>query len=115
MNNFKQLITAIEQTHQRLQVQAAGAVNRALTLRNRLIVYYIAAFEPKGRERAKYGEQLLGKIAAAVKSNGIPVTNLKLFRQFYLVYPQVSQTLSDQFQSPYLIEDHIKDALKRLQ
>ncbi|WP_300602967.1 PDDEXK nuclease domain-containing protein [Niabella sp.] len=96
MNDFKQLITAIEQTHQRLQAQAAGAINQALTMRNWLIGYYIVEFEQKGQERAKYGQQLLEKIATAVKINGLSATNLKLFRQFYIVYPQIGQTVSDQ-------------------
>lgn len=94
MNNFKKLITAIGHVHQ--QLQAAGAVNRALTLQNRLTGYSIAAFEQKGMGRAKYGQQLLNKIAAAVKINGISATNLKLFQRFYLAYPQMSQTVSDQ-------------------
>ncbi|SDC59880.1 PDDEXK nuclease domain-containing protein [Niabella drilacis] len=96
MNDFKQLITAIEQVHQRLQAQAAGAVNRALTLRNWLIGYYIVEFEQKGYERATYGQQLLEKIAATVTINGISATNLRLFRQFYIVYPQIRQTMSDE-------------------
>ncbi|MCD2424856.1 PDDEXK nuclease domain-containing protein [Niabella pedocola] len=105
MNDFKQLITAIEQVHQRLQAEAAGAVNRALTLRNWLIGYYIVEFEQKGYERATYGQQLLEKIAATVKINGISATNLKLFRQFYLAYPQISQTVSDQLRSFFQIEN----------
>jgi len=104
MNDFKQLITAIEQVHQRLQAQAAGAVNQALTLRNWLIGYYIIEFEQKGQERATYGQQLLEKIAGTVKINGISATNLKLFRQFYLVYPQISQTVSDQLQPFFQID-----------
>lgn len=100
MNDFKQLITAIKQVHQWLQAQAAGAVNRALTLRNWLIGYYIVEFEQKGHERATYGLQLLEKIASTVKINGISATNLKLFRQFYPAYPKLSQTVSDQLQPP---------------
>ncbi|MGJ7031336.1 hypothetical protein GGU45_001829 [Niabella hirudinis] len=64
-------------------------------------------FEQKGRERAKYGQQLLDKIAATVKINGISATNLKLFRQFYLAYPQISQTLSDELKPPSNTENQI--------
>ncbi|ANH79569.1 cytoplasmic protein [Niabella ginsenosidivorans] len=104
MNHFKQLITVIEQTHRLLQAQAAGAVNQALTIRNWLIGYYIVEFEQKGNERATYGQQLLNKIAATVKINGFSSTNLKLFRQFYLAYPQISQTVSDQLKTLFYIE-----------
>jgi hypothetical protein len=42
------------------------------------------------------------KLAGNLKKNGamgMSKTNLKLFRQFYTLYPQIGQTLSDQFKS----------------
>lgn len=33
-----------------------------------------------------------------VHIKGMSMTNLKLFRKFYQIYPQIGQTLSDQFE-----------------
>lgn len=92
-------------------------MNQSLTLRNWLIGPYIIECEQKGKERAKYGEQLLPEIAASIKIKGLSVTNLRLCRQFYIAYPhlisavkdilinsnlkgiQIGQTVSDQLQN----------------
>ena len=96
---FKQLIDIIRKTHFSLQQRAVSAVDRNLTVRNWLIGFYIAEFEQKGEDRAKYGEKLLEKIAEETKNiKGFSHRNLKLFRQFYSTYPQIGQTLSAQFQ-----------------
>ena len=95
--NFAALIQTIGQTHHALQQQAAKAVNRALTIRNWLIGYYIVEFEQNGEDRAAYGEKLLKTLAKELEQKGhkgFSVTNLNLFRQFYLLYPQIIQTLS---------------------
>jgi len=97
MSNFRQLIKTIALTHQQMQLQAVNAVNRTMTMRNWLIGYYIVEFEQQGKDRAKYGERLLEAIAEKTNIKGLSVTSLKLFRQFYLIYPQIGQTLSDQF------------------
>ncbi|AHF16490.1 PDDEXK nuclease domain-containing protein [Niabella soli] len=97
MTDFQQLIASIQQAHQHLQAQAVRAVNQALTVRNWLIGYYIVEFEQSGKERARYGQQLIPEIAKEIKINGLSITNLKIFRQFYLVYPQIGQTVSDQW------------------
>lgn len=97
MRDFKKLIATIEQVHSHLQAQAAQAVNKALTIRNWLIGYYIVEFEQEGKDRAEYGSNLINEISKAAVTAGLSPTNLKVFRQFYLTYPQISQTLSDQF------------------
>lgn len=112
--NFDLLIYSIRKTHDLFQRQAIKAVNINLTLRNWLVGYSIVEFEQQGEDRAKYGDQLLTTIASKLNIKGLAETNLKLSRQFYLVYPQIlgtisqifgekwseqiSQTLSDQFQ-----------------
>ena len=94
---FKQLIDIIRKTHFSLQQRAVSAVDRNLTVRNWLIGFYIAEFEQKGEDRAKYGEKLLEKIAEETKNiKGFSHRNLKLFRQFYSTYPQIGQTVSAQ-------------------
>lgn len=94
--NFKKLIVQIEQTHTALQQSAVKAVNTHLTIRNWLIGWYIVTYEQNGEDRASYGKSLLQNIADKAAIEGMSATNLKLFRQFYLTYPQISQSLTDQ-------------------
>ena len=70
-------------------------MNQSLTLRNWLIGPYISECEQKGKERAKYGEQLLPEIAASIKIKGLSVTNLRLCRQFYIAYPHLISAVKD--------------------
>lgn len=62
-----------------------------------MVGFYIVEFEQKGEDRAKYGENLLSELAKSVNIKGLSVTNLRLNRQFYNTYPQIHQTLSDEF------------------
>jgi predicted nuclease of restriction endonuclease-like (RecB) superfamily len=91
------LISNIIETDLQLKNQAVSAVNQSLTIRNWLIGYYIFEFEQKGLERAKYGEKFLQKLALEINRDGLSYRNLKIFRQFYIAYPQIGQTLSAQF------------------
>ncbi|RYM35146.1 DUF1016 family protein [Brumimicrobium glaciale] len=95
--NYNNLIQNIEMTHNVLQSSVAKAINRGLTVRNWLIGFYIVEFEQKGQDRANYGDQLLIEISKSTKINGLSVTNLKTFRQFYKIYPSISQSISDFF------------------
>ncbi len=133
MKDFQQLITTIEQVHVHLQASAANAVNQALTMRNWLIGHYIVEFEQGGKDRAEYGANLISEIAKASVIEGLSPTNLKAFRQFYLTYPQIgqtlsgqsnallgamtpkSQTLSDQLNLPKIWEATASDSKNRLQ
>lgn len=92
---FEKLVNSIQNTHEELQLSAIKAVNQSLTLRNWLIGLYIIEFEQKGKERAKYGEQLLPELAASIKIKGLSVTNLKLCRQFYIAYPHLISAVKD--------------------
>ncbi len=94
--NFELLVNTIQQTHNTLQQSALKSVNKHLTIRNWLVGFYIVEFEQKGEDRAKYGDNLLSELAKSVNVKGLSQTNLKLNRQFYNIYPQISQTLSDQ-------------------
>ncbi len=96
--NFTHLLSSIEQTHVALQQQAIKAINRSLTVRNWLIGYYIVEFEQKGEDRAKYGERLMRTLSEQLENGGykgLSFTNLNLFRQFYLIYPHIVQTVSE--------------------
>ncbi len=94
MQNFQHLLSTIEQVHQNLQASAANAVNKALTLRNWLIGFYIVEFEQNGEDRAKYGERVLIDLAKGLKHiKGLDERALRKFRQFYLTYPQIANSI----------------------
>lgn len=94
--SFEQMVGAIASAHSQLSAQAGKAVNLALTLRNWLIGGYIQEFEQAGSDRAAYGARLLDAIAeqlAAKGVAGVAVRSLRLYRQFYLAYPAIRQTV----------------------
>ncbi|MDL2224001.1 PDDEXK nuclease domain-containing protein [Bacteroidales bacterium OttesenSCG-928-M06] len=94
--NFDQLIDNVYQTHCQLQLNAKKVVNINLTIRNWLVGYYIVEFEQNGEDRAKYGENLIGELASKLKAKGLKgfsVSALKNHRTFYLLYPQISQSV----------------------
>ena len=107
-NSFDSLVITIVDTSLYFQQQAQKQVNVALTLRNWLIGAYLFEYEQNGQDRAQYGEKILIKIAETLKKQGftgLGVTNLKLFRQFYIAYPAIGQTVSDQL--PTMLQSHI--------
>ncbi|MDX9928254.1 MAG: PDDEXK nuclease domain-containing protein [Bacteroidales bacterium] len=97
--NFEQLIQAFEQANEYLQGKAVSAVNQSLTMRNWLFGHYIVEYEQNGEDRAKYGEKILNSISKKLQNSGVKgasITNLKLCRQFYILYPQIGQAVTDQ-------------------
>ena len=88
-NNFDRLVCNITSVQDVLQAQAAHAINLALTTRNWLVGYHIVEYEQNGEDRAKYGEQLLNKLAKRMGRKGLEARRLREFRQFYQTYPQL--------------------------
>jgi predicted nuclease of restriction endonuclease-like (RecB) superfamily len=123
--NFINLIQTLQSTHNILFTSAAKAVNTAMTIRNWLYGCYIVEYEQNGEDRAQYGDHLIRSIERqlmAIGQKGMSFTNLNLFRQFYLAYPGIGQTLPDfvkQFpiiqtvseQFPVSLEDSIIQAV----
>lgn len=75
-----------------------SAVNQSLTIRNWLFGLYIVEYEQNGDDRAKYGAELLKKLADRLnnkKVKGLSDRSLRNCRQFYLAYPQIYQALTD--------------------
>jgi dGTP triphosphohydrolase len=100
VNNLEQLTTTIHQTNKYFLNKAQKQVNTAMTLRNWLIGCHIIEYEQLGEDRAVYGQKVLETLAARLKAKGLKgmaETNLKLFRQFYNLYPKIRQTVSDEF------------------
>lgn len=96
--NFELLVNTIQQTHNTLQQSAFKSVNKHLTIRNWLVGLYIVEFEQKGEDRAKYGEKLVDELATSINIKGLGARNLKLFRQFYFVYPQIVHSITAQLE-----------------
>jgi len=102
-NNFDSLILRLYNTHSAFQRKAQQTVNRLLTIRNWLAGYYIVEFQQHGKDRAKYGENLLNEIASIFKEkniSGFSVRSLYDYRNFYITYPQILQTLFAELQKP---------------
>jgi len=100
--NIEILISQIQSLDGSLKQEANRAVNRLLTLRNWLIGYYIVEYEQKGEDKGKYGSSLLQVLSSSLSIKGLSVTNLKINRDFYIKYPQIRQTVSDEFGKKYI-------------
>lgn len=95
--------------HERLASQAVKAVNLGLTLRNWAIGFYLFEFEQKGRDRARYGHQLLEHVARRLQQEGLDradVRELRRYRRLYLVYPHLRNVL------PPEIKDKIPEPIR---
>ena len=112
-NDFDGLVAHIQQTQDVLQSNARLVINRHVTAKAWLTGYYIVEYEQKGADRAKYGEQLLKKLAERLKDKKtFSYRSLNIYRKFYLAYPtlmgqierfvlsfpSIVQTVSAQFQ-----------------
>lgn len=90
---FNNLVSGISAVNKFLKDSAACAINQHVTARNWLIGYYIVNYEQKGMDRAAYGEGVLKKIASHFNDNGLSYANLKLYRQFYLAFPNLGNAI----------------------
>jgi predicted nuclease of restriction endonuclease-like (RecB) superfamily len=97
-NTFDHLVNQIDTVHKTTQAKSIQSVSRGLTIRNWVIGYYIVEYEQNGEDRAEYGTGVIDNLVKKLKYiKGMSPTNLRLFRTFYISYPQISQTVSDQF------------------
>ena len=92
--NFNSLVQQIEYTDRALQNNARLVINRHVTAKAWLTGYYIVEYEQKGEDRAKYGEKLLQNLAKQLGSKKFSVTTLKIYRQFYVTYPQLASPVA---------------------
>lgn len=94
---FERLIAAIEEASQQLTRHAKMAVNTSLTLRNWLIGYYLVEYEQRGADRAAYGTALVNSVSkrlAAASLARVDARELRRYRRFFQVYPEIRDTLS---------------------
>ncbi|MBI4632966.1 MAG: DUF1016 family protein [Deltaproteobacteria bacterium] len=100
--NFAALVEAVRLVHEQSAAAAGRAVNVSLTMRNWLIGWHIYEYEQRGADRAEYGERLLERLAEALRSEGVSradVRELRRYRRFYLVYPQIRESVTPELQS----------------
>ena len=94
MKNISQLISTINDVHSELQASAAIAVNKALTIRNWLIGYYIVEYEQNGEDRAEYGDKVIDTLALRLNHiKGIDRRSLFRFRLFYILYQYITPSI----------------------
>jgi hypothetical protein len=65
------------------------------------LAFYIVEYEQHGDDRAAYEQNPIPKIALAMKQRqvrGFSDRNLYLFKNFYLTYPNILQSLTAKFQ-----------------
>ena len=86
------LYARIREILESARASAARSVNTTQVVANWLIGREIVEEEQKGKGRADYGEGLLRDLAEKLRGEygvGYGLTNLKLFRKFYLLYPEL--------------------------
>lgn len=100
MSHLQDLISIIQDTHQHLAYKTSTTANKYLTLRNWLIGFYIAEYEQHGEDRAQYRDQVVDTISKELDHiMGIDRRSLYRFRQFYQLYPHISQAITTEQQS----------------
>lgn len=90
LSDIRGIIEAAQRT-------AYQAVNTALVQRNWLLGQRIASEEMHGEDRAKYGAEIIKKLAkelSAEYGKGYTKSNLYSFYTFYKTYPEIFQTPS---------------------
>ena len=101
--NARELINELQELIRAARHLAARSVNTVQVLTNFEIGRRIVEYEQQGKRRAEYGQQILKVLSMELTAEfgkGFSETNLKLMRQFYLLYRgQISQTMSDQLLS----------------
>lgn len=108
--NITRLLDLIQQTCDHAAQLVLKQVNTSLSLRNWLIGFYLFEYEQGGADRAVYGASLYRTIESELKSRGIKglsYTMLHSCKQFYLTYPQIVQTMSEQMEKSGITMEQI--------
>ncbi len=112
--NFKNLTSQIQQLHEALYNRAVKAVNTHITIRNWVIGYFIVEFEQEGSDRAAYGSNLLQKLSATIKIKGLTAPELSRCRQFYLTYPEILGSVTQEFSNSIPIFGTLSQSLWKM-
>lgn len=96
--DFDSLVRRIQNTSDVLQQDARLVINRNVTTRAWLTGFYIVEYEQHGKDRAKYGDKLLKRLAEQLDDKSFSLASLKNYRQFYLYYPEIARPIADYLQ-----------------
>jgi predicted nuclease of restriction endonuclease-like (RecB) superfamily len=99
IQNYSGLIADLASLIEQGRKAAVRYVNTVLVATYWLVGRRVVEYEQKGKERAEYGELLLERLSRDLTSKfgkGFGRENLRLMRQFYLIYKdtRISQTVS---------------------
>jgi DUF1016 N-terminal domain len=100
MGNFEGLVFQITEAHKYFHDLSVRQVNHAFTLRNWLIGMWLVEYEQNGLDRATYGQGLYKNLSDVLRSKrvkGMSFTFLHTCKQFYNIYPQIVQSLAEEF------------------
>src|SRR5262249_20630950 len=92
---LNRVVSLIDDAHR----VSARTVNALMTATYWLIARHIVEFEQGGKSKAKYGEELIGQLAADLTARfgrGFTRSNLFNMRAFYLANLEIVQTVSGQ-------------------
>lgn len=114
LQNNADLYGSIREVLVSARTTARRAVNEAMVQAYWQIGRLIVEDEQGGERRAEYGKRVLPEVAKRLSNEfgrGFSLTNLKLFRQFYLAFP-IGHTLCDQFSQTPLSWSHFRQVLR---
>lgn len=101
--DFESLVIRIQTVGDALQQDARLVINRNVTTRAWLTGLYIVEYEQNGNDRAKYGTHLLQDLSKRLGGKSYSTTNLKYYRQFYLLYPELGPVIGSYLMSRFQI------------
>lgn len=102
MNNIEILSANIFELHKFFKSYAVQQVNNSLTIRNWMTGFYLIEYEQNGKDRAAYGEKTLKVLSRKISDKGLKGfsdRNLRLYRQFFLEYPEIWQFVIANFKN----------------
>ncbi len=105
-SEYVRLVSQISDTWEKAKGNAAIAVNTELLEANWQTGRYIVEFEQEGNAKARYGEQLITKLAkdlTRLRGRGFSRSNLFNMRLFYVRFPKI-QTVSGQLTWSHYME-----------
>ena len=113
--DFDALVKHIQSVGDALQQDARLVINRNVTTRAWLTGLYIVEYEQNGNDRAKYGTHLLQDLSKRLGGKSYSTTNLKYYRQFYLLYPELRPVIGSYLMSRFQIGQTLSDELSESQ
>lgn len=111
--DFNLLENSINSLSDVFEENTAKAINRNVTARNWLIGYYIVNYEQNGKDRAKYGEKTLQRLAKNLKRKSLSYRNLKLYRQFFLEFRELEKPVFDFVLNEFRSDEKLIPVIKR--